>query len=96
MVFPPILALVYVGIGQEEDTYCGYTLGLTNFGKDEVIITGSDLPQIQRAVLDVASHVIVTGAVIGDQELTLASGHTLSFTRHGDGEDAVLRAALPE
>ena len=72
----PVYNLVWHGLGREEDGRLhGYTIGLENFGKDEIeVLHVSDEPAALLLFLTQLS-----GYVIG-QDVTLHDGETIGFT----------------
>lgn len=90
---PPVLAMVNLGLAQEKGVLYGFTRGLADFGKDEFLLTGSDTAELQHTLLELASHVIVTGAILSG-DVTLSSGKVLHLEREGSGPSAQLRGDL--
>ena len=90
---PPVLALVQLGLAKEKGALHGFTVGLGAFGKDEFLLTGESAAALQHTLLELASHVLVTGAVLAGP-VTLSTGEQLTLTREGEGDTAVLRGAL--
>lgn len=93
---PPVLVLVQLGLAKRFGTLHGFTEGLADLGKDEFLIDGGTPEEMQRILLELASHVLVTGAVLPDDtKLTLSTGQVLHLSREGTGENAALTAKLP-
>jgi len=75
----------------------GFTEGLADIGKDEFLLEGDSPEELQRVLLELASHILVTGAVISDDtNLTLSTGQVLHLTRKGSGENAALTGSLKD
>ncbi|WP_182353859.1 hypothetical protein [Flaviflexus huanghaiensis] len=92
---PPVLALVHLGLAKRRGMLFGFTEGLADVGKDEFLLTGATPEELQQVLLELASHVLVTGIVIPDgTDLTLSTGVSLHLNRQGSGEKAVLVGAL--
>ncbi|MGO1402924.1 MAG: hypothetical protein ACTHUY_11200 [Flaviflexus sp.] len=92
---PPVLALVQLGLAKRMGKLHGFTEGLADVGKDEFLLTGDSPEDLQRVLLELASHVLVTGAVIpGGTELTLSTGTVIHLERKGTGENAALVGSI--
>ncbi len=92
---PPVLALVQLGLATRLGRLYGFTEGLADAGKDEFLLTGTSPEELQQVLLELASHVLVTGVVIPDgTDLTLSTGAVLHLNRQGTGERAVLAGSL--
>lgn len=92
---PPVLALVQLGLATRLGRLYGFTEGLADVGKDEFLLTGTSPEELQQVLLELASHVLVTGVVIPDgTDLTLSTGAVLHLNRQGTGEKAVLAGSL--
>lgn len=92
---PPVLALVQLGLAKEKGVLHGFTVGLAAFGKDEFLLTGGTAETLQHTLLELASHVLLTGAVLSGP-VTLSTGTQLTLTREGEGDTAVLTGSLNE
>lgn len=92
---PPVLALVQLGLAKRLGRLHGFTEGLADVGRDEFLLTGESPEELQEVLLELASHVLVTGVVIPDgTDLTLSTGAVLHLNRKGTGENAVLVGSL--
>lgn len=92
---PPVLALVQLGLAKRLGRLHGFTEGLADIGKDEFLLTGKTPEELQRVLLELASHVLVTGVVIPDgTDLTLSTGTVIHLNRKGSGENAALVGAI--
>ena len=88
---PPVLTLVQLGLAKRLGKLHGFTEGLADIGKDEFLLTGQSPEELQRVLLELASHVLVTGVVIPDgTDLTLSTGTVIHLNRKGSGENAAL------
>ena len=94
---PPVLVLVQLGLAKRMGKLHGFTEGLADIGKDEFLLEGDSPEELQRVLLELASHILVTGAVISDDtNLTLSTGQVLHLTRKGSGENAALTGSLKD
>lgn len=92
---PPVLALVQLGLAKRRGRLHGFTQGLADIGKDEFLLTGKSPEDLQRVLLELASHVLVTGVVVPDgTDLTLSSGAVIHLSRKGTGENAALIGSI--
>ena len=92
---PAVLVLVHLGIATRRGRLYGFTEGLADVGKDEFLLSGSSPEELQGVLLELASHVLLTGAVIPDDtELTLSTGAKIHLSRQGEGAEAVLAGRL--
>lgn len=90
---PPVLALVNLGLAKEDGKLYGFTRGLADYGKDEFMLTGPDMATLQHTLLELASHVLVTGSVLSG-DVTLSTGKVLHLVREGSGASARLTGEL--
>lgn len=71
----PLMGLVWVHMVREDEGYSLYTIGMNNFGKDEmeVIKYNGDPIEVRDFLLDVASYCI-------EEDVTLRDGETIGLT----------------
>lgn len=82
----PVLNLIYFGLYQGEHGMCGYTYGMTAFGREEIEVLDSeaDFQQIREFLFNVVYYCLDSGVELHD-------GETIGFT-----EDQKLRISRSE
>ena len=84
----PLYNWLWFGLYEQDEKQCGYTLGMSAFGKDELEVLGADASEddLRDYLFDLAYYILENDITLrGGEQIPLGDGKTRAVTR-GDGE----------